>query len=80
MGYEICREVEREKLAPPAVAFFPAAVSPPHLYSLAVMKLYMTRSLDANEPPPLQEVMEKLRGWDKLPKEMLMLVIDAFRP
>ncbi len=77
MGYEICREIEREKFAPPAMAFFPAAASPPHLYSLAVMRLYMTRSLNENEPPPLQEVMKKLRGWKELPKEMLMLVTYA---
>lgn len=66
--------VEHEKIAPQPVAFFPAAVSPPHLYALAVMKLYMTRDLDATEPPPIEEVMEKLRGWDKLPKETLMSV------
>jgi surfactin synthase thioesterase subunit len=74
VAYEIARAVEREKLAPLPVALFPAAVSPPHLYALAVTKLYLTRTLAANEAPPTEEVMEKLRGWDKLPKETLMLV------
>ena len=73
-AYEIARVVEREKLAPMPVALYAAAVSPPHLYAYAVMKLYMTRQLAADEPPPFEEVMEKLRGWDKLPKETLMLV------
>lgn len=73
-AYEMARVVEREKLAPMPVALYAAAVSPPHLYAYAVMKLYMTRQLEADEPPPFEEVMEKLRGWDKLPKETLMLV------
>ncbi len=73
-AYEIARVVEREQLAPMPVALYAAAVSPPHLYAYAVMKLYMTRQLEADEPPPFVEVMEKLRGWDKLPKETLMLV------
>ena len=73
-AYEIARVVEREKLGPMPVALYAAAVSPPHLYAYAVMKLYMTRPLAADEPPPFEEVMEKLRGWDKLPKETLMLV------
>ena len=73
-AYEMARVVEREKNAPMPVALFTAAVSPPHLYAYAVMKLYMTRQLAADEPPPFEEVMEKLRGWDKLPKETLMLV------
>ena len=73
-AYEIARVVEREKNAPMPVALYAAAVSPPHLYAYAVMKLYMTRQLAADEPPPFEEVMGKLRGWDKLPKETLMLV------
>ncbi|CAL8466746.1 g6282 [Coccomyxa elongata] len=75
-AYEIARVVEREQLAPMPVALYAAAVSPPHLYAYAVMKLYMTRQLEPDEPPPFEEVMEKLRGWDKLPKETLMLVFE----
>ena len=74
MAYEILNIVEDQRIAPKAVAFFPAAVSPPHLYSLAVMKLYLTRKLDEDEAPPVEEVMNKLRGWDKLPKETIMMV------
>ena len=73
-AYEIARAVEREGNAPMPVALFPAAVSPPHLYALAVMKLYLTRPLGADEPPPLEEVMGKLRGWEQLPKETVMMV------
>ena len=74
IAYEICHLVETQHIASKPVAFFPAAVSPPHLYALAVMKLYMTRTLDIHEPPPLEEVMNKLRGWESLPKETIMMV------
>ena len=73
-AYEIARAVEREGNAPMPVALFVAAVSPPHLYALAVMKLYLTRPLGAEEPPPLEEVMGKLHGWQQLPKETVMMV------
>ena len=43
VGYELVREVERSGCAPLPAAFMPAAVSPPHLYALAVMKLYLRR-------------------------------------
>ena len=74
MAYEMARAVENEALAPPPLALFVAAVSPPDMYALAVMKLYMTRPLDAAEPEPLQEVLAKLRGWESLPRETVMLV------
>lgn len=45
IGYEVVREVEQTGSVPPPVAFMPAAVSPPHLYALAVMKIYLTRKL-----------------------------------
>lgn len=45
VGYEIVREVERSRCAPLPAAFLPAAVSPPHLYAVAVMKLYLQRPL-----------------------------------
>jgi surfactin synthase thioesterase subunit len=45
IGYELVREVERTGVAPLPVAFMPAAVSPPHLYALVVMKIYLTRKL-----------------------------------
>lgn len=80
IAYEICHLVESQNLAPSPIAFFPAAVSPPHLYSLAVMKLYMTRTLDKDEPHPLEEIMNKLRGWNTLPKETVMMVSLVANP
>ena len=62
------------------VALFAAAVSPPHLYALAVMKLYMTKPMRADEPPPLDEIMQKLSGWDKLPKAVVMQVRSRSSP
>lgn len=72
--YEITRIIQEKQLAPMPHILYAAAVSPPHLYALAVMKLYMTRSMEADEPPPLDEVMQKLRNWDKLPKATIMQV------
>lgn len=74
VAYEITRIVQAERLAPSPIALYAAAVSPPHLYALAVMKLYMTRPLMADEPPPLDEVMQKLKGWENLPKATIMQV------
>lgn len=45
IGYEMVREVESSRCAPMPVAFMPAAVSPPHLYATAVMKIYLRRKL-----------------------------------
>ena len=45
VGYELVREVERTGCAPLPVCFMPSAVSPPHLYAVAVMKLYLQRKL-----------------------------------
>ena len=71
--YELAQSAERAGLPGP-VALFTAAVSPPHLYALAVMKLYVTRTLGAGEPPPLEEVLRSLEGWRDLPREVLMQV------
>ena len=72
VAYEIARTIEKKLSAPMPVALFAAAVSPPHLYALAVMKLYMTTPIRANEPPPFDEIMQKLLAWDKLPKATIM--------
>ncbi len=45
VGYEVIREVESSGCAPLPLAFMPAAVSPPHLYAAAVMKLYLQRRM-----------------------------------
>jgi len=39
--------VQERKHAPLPVAFFPAAVSAPHLYAIAVMKLYVQHQVGA---------------------------------
>ena len=72
IAYEIAQTIQKKLIAPMPVALFAAAVSPPHLYALAVMKLYMTTPMRANEPPPLDEIMQKLLSWDKLPKAIVM--------
>ena len=45
IGYEVIRRVAERQHAPLPVAFFPAAVSPPHLYAVAVAKLFVTRAV-----------------------------------
>ena len=49
VGYEVVREVEDSRCAPMPLALFTSAVSPPHLYAVAVMKLYLQRRLGACE-------------------------------
>jgi surfactin synthase thioesterase subunit len=45
VAYEVAKRVRDRKHAPMPLALFPAAVSPPHLYALAVMKLYVQRAV-----------------------------------
>ena len=47
IAYEITRRVRNKKHAPMPVAFFPSAVSAPHLYAIAVMKLYVQHHVGA---------------------------------
>ena len=47
VAYEVARRVRERKHAPMPVAFFPAAVSAPHLYAIAVMKLYVQHQVGA---------------------------------
>ncbi len=49
VAYEIARRVRERKHAPMPVVFFPSAVSAPHLYAIAVMKLYVQHAVGA--PP-----------------------------
>ena len=77
IGYEIAREVEESRCAPMPLALFTAAVSPPHLYAVAVMKLYLQRKLGRREEPPVEEVMNILRGWKDLPKHILLKAFEA---
>ena len=59
---------------PPPVALFTAAVSPPHIYAAAVMRLYLKPGEDASQAPDVAQVMQTLRTWDQIPKELLMQV------
>lgn len=45
VAYEVTKRVAERKCAPMPLALFPAAVSPPHLYAVAVMKLYVQRAV-----------------------------------
>jgi surfactin synthase thioesterase subunit len=45
VAYEVAKRVADRKHAPMPLALFPAAVSPPHLYALAVMKLYVQHAV-----------------------------------
>lgn len=59
---------------PPPVALFTAAVSPPHIYAAAVMRLYLKPGEDASQAPDVAQVMQTLCTWDQIPKELLMQV------
>ena len=75
MAYELARVVEAEALAPPPAVLFVAAVSPPHLYATAVMRLYLAPGGSVGDPAAATEgVLAKLRGWESLPRETVMLV------
>lgn len=80
LGAIISYEVARRASAAghPPLALFTAAVSPPHIYASAVAKLYVSRPLQPGEEPDLQDVLQKLRGWDQLPKATLMMVRLAY--
>lgn len=62
---------------PPPVALFTAGVSPPHIYAAAVMRLYLKPGEDASQAPDVAQVMQTLRTWDQIPKELLMQVRSA---
>jgi hypothetical protein len=49
VAYEVTRRVAERKCAPLPIALFPAAVSAPHLYAIAVMKLYVQHSVGASQ-------------------------------
>lgn len=45
VAYEVTKRIVERKHAPMPLALFPAAVSPPHLYAIAVMKLYVQHAV-----------------------------------
>ncbi len=80
VAYELARAVEAEALAPPPALLAVAAVSPPHLYALAVARLYLPPGGPAEvDPAALKEgVLAKLAGWESLPRETIMMVRRAW--
>ena len=77
-AYEVAQRAVARGLPAPA-AFFPAAVSPPHLYAQAVMKLYLADGAKA-DAASMETVIGKLRGWRELPRELLMMVRPPVLP
>ena len=71
-AYEIARRASAT--GHPPLTLFIAAVSPPHIYAEAVMKLYVTRQMAEGETINMEEIMATLQSWDKIPKETLMMV------
>ena len=61
VAYEVTRRVAERKCAPMPIALFPAAVSAPHLYAIAVMKLYVQHSVGASPLDPSREIA--VSGW-----------------
>ena len=71
-AYEVAQRATARGLPPP-LAFFPAAVSPPHLYAMAVMKLYLAPGTRVDSTS-FDTVINQLRNWKDIPKETLMMV------
>ena len=72
-AYELAFAAVAEGHQPP-VSVFTAAVSPPHIYAAAVMRLYLKPEDNTSQAPDVTQVMQTLRTWDQIPKEMLMQV------
>ncbi len=51
VAYEVTKRIAERKHAPMPIALFPAAVSPPHLYAIAVMKLYVQHAVGVQLRP-----------------------------
>ena len=57
---------------PPPVKLFAAAVSPPHIYAGAVARLYRAPGAAPEEAGMVTDVLDRLRSWEQLPKELIM--------
>ena len=73
-AHEAIHAIQRHGTGPLPLAFFPAAVSPPHIYAQAVAQLYVAPGEDAQSPDMMAGVLHKLRGWRALPRELIMQV------
>ena len=83
VGYEMIQRLQRAGRRPP-VLFFPAAVSPPDVYSSVITDIYNpNKSLLSlmglrRERAGLRDrVLERLRGWRSLPKEEVLYAFEA---
>ena len=77
-AYEAIHAIQRHGTGPLPLAFFPAAVSPPHVYAQAVAQLYVAPGEPAAPGEGLMAgVLQKLRGWRDLPRELVMQVGSA---
>ena len=75
-AYELARcAIAAGKPAP--VKLYMAAVSPPHIYAGAVAKLYLAEGDTSHGPEMMAGVLEKLRNWEQLPRELIMQVRHA---
>jgi len=83
VGYEMIQRLERAGRKPP-VLFFPAAVSPPDVYSSVITDIYNPdRSLRAllglkkKDAGLRDRVLERLRSWRSLPKDEVLYAFEA---
>ena len=78
MAYETIQAVKRNQAASLPVVFFAAAVSPPHIYAEAVAKLYRAQGNASQGPQMVADVLDKLRRWRELPRELVMQVTSEY--
>ncbi len=83
VGYEMIQMLERAGRRSPLL-FFPAAVSPPDVYSSVITEIYNpNKSLFSvlglrREQAGLRDrVLERLRGWRSLPKDEVLYAFEA---
>lgn len=74
VAYETIQTVASSRAHPLPVAFFPAAVSPPHIYAHAVAKLYQAQGEVQQGQGMIAGVLDKLQQWRELPREVVMQV------
>ncbi len=65
VAYEVARRVQERKHAPSPVAFFPSAVSAPHLYAIAVMKLYVQHQVGADRAADTIRSTDPCTAWSQ---------------
>ncbi|MEO2191081.1 MAG: beta-ketoacyl synthase N-terminal-like domain-containing protein [bacterium] len=83
VGYEMIQRLERAGRRPPML-FFPAAVSPPDVYSSVITEIYNPNKsllsllgLRRAQAGLRDRVLERLRGWRSLPKDEVLYAFEA---